>query len=273
MNLTDLQLIFNRAVSLTFIKKKLLLTFVILAFCGILVVFFRGIALHTGNWISMSLTFIPIFACTALLLSMGIILIRVYHDEVKKQVSSYREVLKESWDIVLGVSYFTVPLILCYLLLWMTLGVFVLIREIPTLGDFFGVVLAFAPFILQVGSLALCLLSIALLFFVTPMAALRGLNRSYVSQVIIERIRADLFSNLLLAWIALIPLIFVVGILTIAALMTDSVMSNPDSPLHVTLQWFFIMIPFTAVLAPAVVFFFNFAAEAHVLLMKTMNNE
>jgi hypothetical protein len=41
-----------------------------------------------------------------------------------------------------------------------------------------------------------------------------------------------------------------------------------DDSLHIVLQWFFIMLPFTALLSPAVVFFFNFATEAHVFLKR-----
>ncbi|MES2123025.1 MAG: hypothetical protein V4492_09700, partial [Chlamydiota bacterium] len=37
-----------------------------------------------------------------------------------------------------------------------------------------------------------------------------------------------------------------------------------------SLQWFFIMLPFSALLTPALIFFFNFAAESHVLMLKKM---
>ncbi len=39
-----------------------------------------------------------------------------------------------------------------------------------------------------------------------------------------------------------------------------------DKPVYSVVQSFFVMIPFTALLSPAVVFFFNFAAESHVLM-------
>jgi hypothetical protein len=268
MNLNEVQLIFNRAVSLTFSLKKLLLAFVVLALCGLLVVFFRGLAINAGQWVFMSLTFMPFFLCAGVMLSTGIILTRIYHNEIKRKPIKYGQVLSNSWEMVIGASYFSIPIILSYLLLWMSLGVFVLLKQIPGLGEFFGVILVFAPFLLNLCTLILCVLNLAMLFFVTPVVALNGLNRIRVTQTIIKRLKSDPFSNIFLALIATFPLLVFIGLLLLAAILTDSVCYTCDNPLHNVLQWFFIMIPFTALLSPAVVFFFNFAVEAHVLCQK-----
>jgi hypothetical protein len=192
MTLADIQFIFNRAVAYTFDKKKLLLVFLILAMCGLLVVFFRGLALSAGQWVSMSLTFLPIFLCAGVLLSTGILLIRIYHDEIKNRFVNYRTILAKSWDVIIGASYFSIPIILSYLLLWMLMGIFVLLRQIPLIGEFFGVVLAFAPFLINLGSLVLCLLSLSLLFFVAPIIALRGLNRDAISERYLFKLELEL---------------------------------------------------------------------------------
>ena len=54
---------------------------------------------------------------------------------------------------------------------------------------------------------------------------------------------------------------------------------NPELPrmpahraIEVGFQWFFIMLPFAILLAPAVVFFFNFSAECHALMLKKMQD-
>src|SRR5262245_18674243 len=153
MNLSDVQFIFNRALSLAFERRKLLMVFVVLALCGLLVIFFRALAIHAGTWVLMSLSFMPIFICAAIVLSVGVILIRVYHDEIKRKTFRYRDILAKSWEIVIGASYFTIPIILCYLLLWMLLGIFVLLKEIPGVGEFFGVIFAFGPFLINLGSI------------------------------------------------------------------------------------------------------------------------
>jgi hypothetical protein len=270
MNLSDIQFIFNRALLLTFNKKKLALTFIVLALCGLLVVFFRALALHAGPWMLMSLTFLPLFLCAGVLLSTGIMLVRIYHDEIKQKPVKFSEILSKSWEIILGASYFSIPIILCYLMLWMMLGFFVLLKEIPGIGELFGVVLAFGPFLINFGALLLGLLNLSMLFFVTPVIALNGLNRIRVTQILVRRLKGDVFSNIMLAIVGSLPLFFFSGLLILSVFLTDSMCFACINPLHGVIQLFFIMIPFTALLAPSVVFFFNFAAEAHVLIQKKL---
>lgn len=270
MTLKDIQFIFNRALSKSFSLKKNLLVFAFLALCGVLVVFFRGLSVNAGQWLLMSLAFLPIFLCGGVLLSLGIFLIRIYHDEIKKKEVPYLDVLGKSWDVVIGSSYFSLPFVLSYLLLWMLLGVFFLFKEIPGLGQVFAVILAFGPFLINLGSLLLCLLNLAMLFFLAPVIALKGLNRIQISKTLADRFQKDVFSNVFLGFIGTLPLLFVIGTLSFAAFLTGSLCYNCDHPIYSVLQWFFIMIPFTALLSPAIIFFFNFAAESHVLIQREL---
>lgn len=270
MNFSDIKFIFNRAVFYTFSKKKLLFVSSVLIMCGLLVVFFRGLAMEANNWVAMSLTFLPIFFCVSILLSMGIVLVRVYHDEIKKKNISYLDITSKSLELIIGASYFSIPIIMSYLLLWMLLGIFILLREIPTIGEFFGVVLSFGPFLINLGALVLCILNISMLFFVAPVVALKGINRMAISKILVNRFRRDPFSNMFLALIATFPLLFFIGLLSLAAFLTGSICLTCVKPVYTVLQWFFIMIPFAALLSPAVIFFFNFAAESHVLIQKQL---
>jgi hypothetical protein len=174
---------------------------------------------------------------------------------------------------MIGASYLSIPLVLGYLLLWMMLGVFVLLQAIPGLGEFFGVILSFAPFLLNLGTLILCVLTFAMLFFVTPVIALKGLNHVGLSQMLVKRLKGDPFSNLLLGLMAVLPLILFAGLLMLAAYLTGALCYTCVSPLHHVLQWFFIMIPFACLLSPAVIFFFNFAAEAHAWMQKNLTQQ
>jgi len=270
MTLSDIQFIFNRAFSKSFHMKKLLLVFVALALCGVLVVFFRGLAVNAGHWLILSLSFLPIFLCSGFLLSTGILLIRIYHDEIKNKPIKYGDIFAKSWEVILGSSYFSVPIILVYLLIWMLLGIFFLLRDIPSFGQFFAVILAFAPFLINLSSLLLCLLNFALLFFVAPVIALKGFNKIQISKSLVSRLENDPFSNLFFVLISVLPLFLVVLILSIAAFLTGTICYACEQPIYTVLQWFVIMIPFTALLSPAIVFFFNFAAEAHVLMQKEL---
>ncbi|CDZ80519.1 hypothetical protein BN1013_01033 [Candidatus Rubidus massiliensis] len=268
MNFADIQYIFNRAFQHTLDLRKNIFVFIVLALCGLLVVFFRGLGVNASQWLLLSLTFLPIFLCAGILFSLGIVLIRIYHDEIKNKEITYKKIIKDSWEILIGSSYFSLPIVLGYLLLWVVLGLFVLLKQIPGLGEFFGVILAFAPFLINFISLVLCILSLSLLFFAAPVIALKGLNRIKVTETLIKRLKFDVFSNLFLAGLGTFPLLFILSLLILAALLTGSVYQNNASSISDVLEWFFIMIPFTAILTPAIVFFFNFAAESHVLLMK-----
>jgi hypothetical protein len=268
MDFSSISFIFNRALFLTFSKKKNLIVFCILALSGLLVVFFQGLAIQAGEWVRLSLTFLPIFLCTGILLSTGIFLIRVYHDEVKKKETNYRDIIARSWAVVIGSSYFAVPIILSYLLLWMLLGIFVLLEETPGLGKFFSVVLSFAPFLINLGTLVLCIVSFSMLFFMAPIIALRGIDRHLVFEGVMKRLEKEPFTNMILILTALLPLIGVLVLLTLAAFLTGTICVECYTSLQTVLKWFFIMFPFTAFLTPAVIFFFNFAAESHVLMQK-----
>lgn len=270
MRWNEIQRIFDRAALQTLDLRKLLFAFAVLATGGLLILFFRAIAMHTGTLIALSLAFMPFFLCAALLLAAGIILVRAYHDAVKKKRVSYREIFARSWPLMMGASYFSIPIILGYLVLWMLLGLFNLLKDIPYIGDFFAVVLVFGPFLLNVGSLLLCVLNIAMLFFLTPIVALRGINRLHVTQMLSRRFRMDIFTHLFLFVIALTPVLLTLGLLHLSLCLTGIAGFVSKGAIQSQVQWLFIMIPYTALLAPATVFFFNFATEAHVLMQSQL---
>lgn len=268
MSFIDIQFIFNRALGWSFGKKKMCVVFTILSLCSLLEVFFRALSVNVGSWLGMSLVFFPLFICIGILLSAGIFLIRLYHDEIKSKNIPYRDVFIKSWEIILGGSYFSIPLILAYLLLWMILGFFMLLRELPGIGDFFGVVLAFGPFLMNLGALLLVILGVVILFFVTPIVALNGYSRTRTIEMVAERVRSDPFSNLMLGLIAIAPIFLVSILLAIAWLLTTVICFTCSTPEHTVLQSFFMMIPCAAILSPPLLFFFNFAAESHIFLQK-----
>lgn len=273
MDFHSISLSFNRALNLTFKRKKLLLVFCTLALSGLLAVFFRALAWKANQWIQLSLTFLPIFLCMGILLSLGIFLIRIYYNEVKGREISYKQIILNSWELIIGASYFTIPIILSYLVLWVSLGIFLLLGEIPSAGGFFSAILAFAPFLINLGAIILCLVSLLMLFFVAPILALKGMDRHIVLHSIIKRFEKDSFANLLLMLIALLPLGFVLSLLILAAALTGSFYLDCQSLPQTVLTWFFIMLPFTAFLTPAVIFFFQFAAESHVWMQKQSSSD
>lgn len=264
----DIEKAFSRAVLLSFSKKKWLITFPLLVLCGILTVFCRAVAFDASEWVAMSLAFLPILLSSGLLLALGVLLVRIHVHEVKGLSLSVQRLIAGSVDLVMGTSYLSIPPVLVYLFLWMALGFFFLLREIPGIGDFFSVVFAFGPFLLIFGSLLLCLFNLGLLFFVAPAAAMQPVRRLSMAKRVIEVFKGQMLKSLALFLLALIPLGLVVGLLCLSALLTDFGFLRMDRSLTVALEWFFIMLPFCAILTPGVIFFFNFAAESHQLLQE-----
>lgn len=273
MNWKEIEFAFNRALAFSFSRKKLILVFLLLVLCGLLIVFARALSINAGQWVGLSLAFLPIFVSSGALLAVGVLLIRIYHHEVKMISLSYRKIFSQSWELLIGITYLTLPLLLAYLFLWILMGVFYMLREIPALGEVLGVILAFGPFLLVLGSLVLSVFNLFALFFATPRIALQTGIKLKLAREIYKGFVDNIFSNLVFFLLGLVPLLAVVGILSLAAFLTGINFFVGTETLTIALQWFFVMIPFCAILAPGIIFFFNFAAESCILILKKSSKE
>jgi hypothetical protein len=268
MTLNDLSFAFNRAFKFSFSKKKFLTVFPVLILCGVLIIFCRILGYNSHNWISMSLIFLPIFLSSGILLALGTLLIRYFYHEAKNLKHSYTQIFASSIDLIIGTAYLSVPPILIYLLLWMVLGIFMLLKELPGVGEYMGVILAFAPFLIILSSILLVFLSLAILFFVTPMIALGPQGKVLLAKNLIARIKNDIFNSLLLFFVGLFPIVLSVGFLVLAGFLTSLNYLVSEHFLSLSIRWFIIMIPFCFCLTFATIFFFNFAAESYNLTYK-----
>ncbi|MBI3509005.1 MAG: hypothetical protein HY069_05185 [Chlamydiia bacterium] len=259
---------FNRAVFYSFSKKKIALTFPVLVLCGVFFVFCKALAHDSGDWISLSMLFLPILLSSGVLLALGVLLVRLYIHESRQLSLGLKRLIGGSLDLMLGTSYLSIPPILVYLCLWIVMGIFFLLQEIPGIGPFFSVVFSFAPFLLIFAALLLCFINLGLLFFVAPAAALHPLKRVSLVKRVFHNFSKKLFSSLILFCIALIPIAIVGGLLYFAAELTHLRFLVAEQSLGVALEWFFIMLPFAAFLSPATIFFFQFAAESYQLLQE-----
>ena len=263
MTWDEMEKMFNRSLRHAFSRKKLLFVFPITALCGLIAAICRIVSQGAGDWIGLSLAFLPIFLCAGILLALGILLIRIYHHEIKEIPVNYFEILKGARPLLIGIFYIAVPLIFAYLVLWMGLGIFYLLRAIPAIGHLVGSVLSFGPFLLVLGSLVLGVVSILLLFYVTPAVALSSDIRLQVAEKVLLQIKTNPFQSIALPLIGMIPLLIATGLLSLAAVVTGIVYIDAPSGFALAFKWLFMMIPFCALLTPAIVFFFNFAAESH----------
>jgi hypothetical protein len=268
MTLSEIEQIFNRAFSKVFCRKKILFLFPILIACGILTVFCRTLSLGVNHWVWMSLSFLPIFLCTGVLLAAGILLTKMYIFEVKGMDYKIGKLFTSSLQMIIGVSYLSFPLILTYLILWSVMGIFVLLKQIPAFGDVFGTLLAFGPYLLVLGSFGLAIVSVLLLFFITPHVALKKTLQMNLAGEVTLRLKNSIFGNGLLFFVGVLPLALVLFFLILGAIMTKSSFVTSEAALALSIQWMMMMIPFCLIMTPFVIFFFNFSLESYLLVKK-----
>ncbi|MGD0664629.1 MAG: hypothetical protein ABSA17_02725 [Rhabdochlamydiaceae bacterium] len=266
----ELEQAFNRALFFSLTRKKIFFILPILLFCGIIVVLSHTLWIGSNPWIRSSLAFIPGFICMALFLAAAVPLIRLYHDEVKQKPLSVNKTLKHSWKLMAGIGSLIVPILTAYLVLWFILGIFYLLKNIPATGEILGGLLSFGPFLLIAGSLLLLAISLTLIFFLSPVVALKSTMSWELAEDVLKRFGREPFLHAMLLLIGVFPLILVVGFLVLSATLTGMTYFVTERTWAIGLQWFVIMIPFATLLSPVVIFLFNFAAESFVILQKRL---
>lgn len=264
MHWQDLERSFLKAWSLAFSRGKLLLGFGALVVCGLFFVFCKAMALEATPWIRMSMVFLPILLSSGVMLTLGTLLIRLYSHEVRGLALPFGRLFAGSLNVAMGTSYLSLPPIVAYLILWIGMGFFFLLKEIPFIGPFLNVILSFGPFFIIVCSLVLCAMAVGVLFFLAPVTAHSTLRR--IDWKIWEPIKARPFRAIALFVIALSPVLLTGLLLSVAAAITTQSFATPAAALP--FEWFFLMIPFCALLTPSVVFFFHFAQESNEYLCK-----
>ncbi len=268
MRWVDLEKAFTRALLLSISKKKLLLAFPAIVLCSLVAIVCGALGLHASEWMAMSLGFLAYLLSSGLLLTLGVLIIRLHHHESKQKSLPIKDLIYGSLDLLIGTSYLSIVPVLAYLFLWGCFGLFILLQKIPLLGNLFSILFAFGPFLLIFIALLLCMFNIALLFFVAPPIALQSLQKVSLLRRLKHLLDQKFLSCLVLFFIALFPIFLVGGLLCIAAALTQLSFIIETRFLGFAIEWFLIMVPFSAILSPAVVFFFNFAAESYQILQK-----
>lgn len=269
MDFSDFEHIVQRAASHTMSKKKLIYTGLTLFFCGLVMVFGLSASLVFGSWLALSLNFVPLFVSLALIMGLGVILVRSYHDEIKKKEVEFRDLAMRSWSTILGTLSLFVPVVIAYLALWMAQGVFLVCTSIPFIGQFFAIIFAFIPFVLHLATLLLGVLSIYFLFCLTPTLSLgTSWQQGNFVQAFKESLKQGL-TRLLLFVVAFFPLLVSFILLMTSLKMTTVMFTEMSNPEEAVMQRFFLMLPFALLLAPSVIFFFNVATETNVFIHKS----
>jgi len=265
MTWNELEKTFQSAMNGIFSQKKLLTAFAALSLSGLFFIFCKALSLTANSWMKLSLLFLPALLAPIFFLMFGSLLVQMY--ERKKECLA----LGRLASVAMKTTQLTFPPLLAYLCLWLLLGVFFLLKEIPFIGPLFNIIFAFGPFLFIVCSIVLCILNFALLFFMVPWISKVSMSHFYEIEFgrrIWASIKTRPFLSGALFLVAILPALSIGTILTLAAVLTDVSFSLDGAPFALALEWFFVMLPFSALLSPAIVFFFQFAAESHQHLRK-----
>lgn len=263
--LSQIEKSFNRALFDSIQRKKLFFTFPCACLCGLFFVFCQIVSKSSGKWIQMFFNFLPIFLAFGVLLAVGVVLIKVYYFETKKTEHSFKKIIYCSSQMLLNIAYLALPFILAYIATWIVLGIFYLLKSIPFLGEAFGSLFAFIPFLLVLIGILLTISTLFSLFFLAPEVTLKtGLKFSLIKQLV-TKLKLSFFSDLAYVLIGIAPAWISFKILSLAAKLTYSLCFSGSTEVAFAFQSLFIMIPFCALMTPSVIFFFNFSTECYLM--------
>jgi len=266
MTLSEIKFLFNRAWSHTFSLKKFYLSFPVILLVGFISLFCLAFTNKQGGLISSSLIFLPIFLSLGIVLALGVVLSRIYYKEVKKNEVSYSSIIAKSTQVLVGALLLSVPSILVFVSLIVIMGVFSLIGNIPTVGEAFHVIFGFAPFLVVLTLLLLSVLSLLILFFLSPTVALKTGSPLDIAKNVYQKFIKDPFTNIILFMIGIIPALFVLTLILIAASLSN--VHRVDNALYFLMQWIFMMVPTALIMTAPILFFFNFATESYAFKLR-----
>lgn len=268
MLLESVELSFNRAVQDSISKKKILFTSPLVILCGLFFVICRTIAINSGSWIQLFLGFFPFFLSFGILLGAGVVLIKAYYLERKKEEHSFKKIIYQSYQMIMNIAYLALPFVMAYIAIWIVLGIFYLLKSIPFLGALLGPMLSFIPFILILTSLLLALSTVFFLFFATPEATLKTGLKLILIKKTAARVKKSFFTDLIMIIVSLIPLLISLSLLYGSSWIVTTIFFEGASEVSFAFESLFMMLPFCLFLTPSVIFFFNFAAESFLLDQK-----
>jgi len=264
MTVEDIEKIFNRAFSKAFCRKKNFFLFPVLFICG-MIIEFSNTFLGRGSFFGVFYPFVSLFLSAGIVLAAGVLVVKMYIFEIKGVDYKIGTVILSSIQIISTVLTLCLPLMAIYLVLWVVMGLFFLFKQMPGFGDLCATVLSFGPFVLILASFSLLMVAVLALFFLTPHLALKKSLDAEPFKEMIKRVAQSVFSNSLLFFIGFFPVGVIFSLLCFGIKMTESTYFIAQEGVGRALQSIVMKVPFTLILTPFVLFFFNFSCESYLL--------
>lgn len=255
----------NRALLSLWDTYKIALTAAILFAGAALTAFFSTFSTFASSLMQKTLFLIPCFLTLGLLLSLGSFLCKIYFEEIRRNKVHLIPTFKTIWVRLLSASYFSVPFLAAFSILWVSIGLFELLTLIPYIGPFLSTLFAFIPFIINFSFYLMIAVGLFALFLLAPFLAIS----SEVDRVLLARVLNHFlqnpFRNVLNFVIALLPS-FLLGLLGFLSLRLCIFCTSDMHPLLVLVQNLSYAIPLTLVFLFPTIFFFQYAFESYLMI-------
>jgi hypothetical protein len=249
----ELSAMFNRSWEYALNLKNFFYIFCGLLLSGLLFFLFQLLGFSASSWLHLPLKFIPFSFSFFIMIVTGALLLSTDKREIEH---TFKFSFAAMGHIIISAAYLAIPLLLAFIILWVLLGIFILIKAIPYVGKIFGVFLSFLPFIVNLAALLLGIIAVVMLFFLTPVIEEKG-NLEFKD--FLKRFSAPLFEHCVAFVTAVFPVWAAWLLARHALFMTLSLHSSSTMFLHVLM----VLVPFAAFLTIPVIFFFNFSREVY----------
>jgi hypothetical protein len=266
MDLKNLDVCFNRAIKLSFLKKKLLLSFFSLIICFFIFIFSSYLS-KVILFSKFFFMFLPYFLSFFILFILGIFLTKEYIYNVKNIKKSFLNNLKEIIHPINKSLLISFCFMIIYLILFIVFSIFIFFNNIPHIGNIIASFLTFIPFLIVIITILLLLMNVATLFFVTPMITAENTKNLKIKDFF-KSFQKNIFLNILFFLIAIAPFLFISFLLKISVNIINISYLLNDGYISYFVKNFIFLILVAIFLTPTIIFFFNFAMEGYNLIKK-----
>ena len=255
----------NRALRHSFSPIPLLICYMALLAASGSILLMERVGEMLGYWPAIAMGLIGLFIASLSLLVCGVGLTRLYSHKLHERNVDIWGLFNECTPRLMQAPLFCMPPLAAAICCWLGIGLFSLLEAIPYLGvlitSFFSVI----PMLLSVILVLLAVTQVLVLFMITPMLGLGSLSWMHCIRMLGEGLVKNPFGYISLLAIAITPILLGSSIVYAAGMLLP-VPTSFAAGFGLTMRTLFLLVPAALVLSPTLCFFYNFSAEASVLL-------
>jgi hypothetical protein len=250
-----------RAFRHSFKAEKIFLCYPILFVSSLVICFVLAMLHSASDWVIFGAISVPVYLTLGLLASLSVFIHRIYYHELRGDSINYKDIFAASINRMLNGVFLSLPLMVTHLLLWVLLGVFFFLQDVPYLGTLVAVLFSMLPYAFLVVILGLPIFTVFVLFYGSCYFA-------FDLTVELEPLKEKPLTIFRNFFIGLLPLALAILFFGSIYWFTMDLFKIEENILALTLQRIFLLIPFSLYLSPFILFFFHFGLESYREVVK-----